>query len=136
MRAAVISVAIAAAFISGCSSHQDQVRQQVVKPEWITEKNVGCSMLPASGLMGDQKKLAVEHAIVNLMVQNGDISGTSKVMMDRSHEQDNTKDKYSIRFLQNGIYNVSYAKQPFEIEIINNWFDPYNGQYYVQIRKK
>jgi hypothetical protein len=127
-------------WISGCGEKQPvpvtRPCKNVQPPKWINDPFVGVSRITASGNKNDQRKIALQRAIVDLLMTKGNASGSSIVSMEKNLVVENKDERLQKHFQENSEMSVTYEKLHYNIRVTDIWRDPCTKELYVKIEEK
>ena len=125
--------------MSGCSETQPLPKASscptIQLPDWIDDSYVGISRITASGNKNDQKKIALQRAIADLLMTKGSATGHSTIALDKNLFVTNEDETLRKRFTQNSVMNVSYEKLHYSIKVTDIWRNPCTKELYVKIEE-
>lgn len=132
---------VALAAFGGCSAPEPATaplscRQQHPLPAWTDESYVGSSRITASGSGSDQRRIAMERAIAELLMSKGRAQGDSVVAVEKALRTSGSKESYSKNFTENGTMRIEYEAIEYDIRIKRIWRDPCTRELYVQVEEE
>jgi len=138
--ASILLLAILFFWMSGCSETQPvpvaQGCRNVQPPAWIDDSLVGISRVTASGNRNDQKKIALQRAIADLLITKGTVTGSSVISLEKNLSVVNKNETLRKHFEENSVMNVTYERTSYDIRVTNIWRDPCTKELYVKIEEK
>ncbi len=137
---ALICLMIAIGF-AGCKEDKPApsgygVCKDVKEPAWIYDPYVGVARMTASGNRNDQKRIALERAIADLLMTKGVARGESVMNVQKALSVDNDKEKFRKRFNVDSEMKVVYKRLEYDIRITDIWHNPCTDELYVKIEEK
>ena len=127
-------------FMNGCSDTQPEPSVHrcpgVQSPGWIDDSFVGISRVTASGNRNDQRKIALQRAIVDLLMTKGNVTGSAVISMEKNLSVKNEDETLRKRFQENSVMNVTYEAMQYDIKVTDIWRDPCTKELYVKIEEK
>ncbi len=125
--------------IHGCIETEPKPTRQSCQdtppPEWINDSLVGVSRVTASGNRNDQRKIALQRAIVDLLMTKGSVAGNSVISMEKNLYIKNKDETLHKHFQENSTMNVSYKQVHYDIKVTDIWRDPCSKELYVKIEE-
>jgi len=132
--------ALSLMWLGGCSETQPApaVRscRDVQPPSWINDSLVGVSRVTASGNRNDQRKIALQRAIADLLITKGTVTGSSIISLEKNLSVVNKDETLRKHFEENSVMNVTYERTSYDIKVTNIWRDPCTKELYVKIEEK
>ena len=126
-------------WMSGCSQTQPvQVSQSCrdfQPPKWVNDPLVGVSRVTASGNRNDQRKIALQRVIADLLITKGTVTGSSVISMEKNFTVTNKDETLRKRFDENSVMNVTYEQMHYDIKVTAIWRDPCTKELYVKIEE-
>lgn len=120
----------------GCAEKQPKTSIREQPPSWIMSANVGSARKTASGSFNEQRMLALQRAIAEMLISSGEASGQSVVSVAQSLKIKNNEENYSDDFDQQATVTTTFNNKTYEIETVKWWMDRYKGILYVKIKEK
>ena len=137
---AILLFAFLALSMNGCSETQPKPSVHtcpgVQYPGWIDDSYVGVSRITASGNRSDQRKIALQRAIVDLLMTKGNVTGSSVISMEKNLTVKNEDETLRKHFQENSVMNVTYKALQYDIKVTDIWRDPCTKELYVKIEEK
>lgn len=132
---------LAMAGFAGCSTPEPApvqltCRQQHPLPAWTDESFVGSSRITASGSGSDQRRIALERAIAELLMSKGRAEGDSVVAVEKALRSSGSQESYTKNFTENGTMRIAYEAIDYDIRIKRIWRDPCTRELYVQVEEE
>ena len=130
-----------AAGIAGCKEEKPAPAgygacRDIKEPGWIYDPYVGVARMTASGNRNDQKRIALERAIADLLMTKGVARGESVMNVQKALSVDNDKEKFRKRFNVDSEMKVVYKQLEYDIRIADIWHNPCTDELYVKIEEK
>jgi len=131
----------ALALLAGCSgtaepAPEQTCRQQHPLPAWTDESFVGSSRITASGSKSDQRRIALERAMAELLMSKGRAEGDSVVAVEKALHSSGSEESYTKNFTENGTMRIEYRAVDYSICIKRIWRDPCTRELYVQVEEE
>jgi len=132
--------ALSLIWMGGCSETQPAPAahscRDVQPPGWINDSLVGVSRVTASGNKNDQRKIALQRAIADLLITKGTVTGSSIISLEKNLSVVNKDETLRKHFEENSVMNVTYERMSYDIRVTNIWRDPCTKELYVKIEEK
>jgi len=127
--------------VAGCAPKADRTTaanpcRNVERPGWIDDAYVGVARMTASGNRNDQKRIALERAIADLLMTKGVARGESVMSVQKDLSVHNDRERFRKHFNVNTEMNIVYRQMKYDIRITDIWRDPCTDELYVRIEEK
>ncbi len=138
--ATILLFAFLSLSINGCSNKTEQKASAqtcpgVQPPDWVNDSFVGISRVTASGNRSDQRKIALQRAIVDLLMTKGNVTGSAVISMEKNLSVKNEDEILRKHFQENSVMNVTYKAMKYDIKVTDIWRDPCTKELYVKIEE-
>ncbi len=138
--AAVLGALVIVTGMSGCkddpSPRNNTAGCHAEPPKWIYDAYVGVSRMTASGSMNDQKRIALERAIADLLMTKGVAQGESVMNVQKNLSVHNNNETFQKHFNVDSEMNIVYKKIQYDIKVTDIWRNPCTEELYVKIEEK
>ncbi len=139
--AAALSIALLLPGFVGCGEKAPKPSyggrcQNVKEPAWIYDSYVGVARMTASGSKNDQKRIALERAIADLLMTKGVARGESVMNVQKALSVHNDNEEFNKHFNVDTEMNIVYKELQYDIKVTDIWRDPCTDELYVKIEEK
>ena len=129
--------------LAGCSGNAPEPKAagtgrcaDIQEPGWIYDPYVGVARMTASGNRNDQKRIALERAIADLLMTKGVARGTSVMNATKDLSVHNDKERFVKHFNADTEMKIVYKQIAYDIRVTDIWRNPCTDELYVKIEEK
>ena len=136
--ASILLLTLLSLWVGGCSDTQPKPSVKACSadaPEWVYDSFVGSSRITASGNRSDQRKIALQRAIAELLITKGSVSGSSVIAMEKNLSVRNEDEILRKHFDENSVMSVTYEEMHYDIKVTDLWRNPCTDELYVKIKE-
>lgn len=127
-------------WMNGCSevgpSPEVDPCQKKQLPVWVNDPYVGVSRITASGLKSDQRKIALQRAIGEMLMHKGSATGSSEIAIEKEHILADDSETLHKRLTQRTDMIITHEKRRYSVNVTDIWRDPCTQELYVKIKEK
>ncbi|SMP86096.1 hypothetical protein SAMN06313486_101100, partial [Epsilonproteobacteria bacterium SCGC AD-308-P11] len=118
----------------GCSS-SNEPQAVASKPSWLNEQLVGSARMTASGNTNEQRELALQRAIAELLMLKGEAKGESVAQIEKGLKQSNSKEHYYTNYKSNTSLSIEYKNRPYSVKIKDIFEDTKTGEIFIRVEE-
>lgn len=133
---ACLAACLAVGVLFGGCGADKQPSATIQAPGWTRGPYVGIARKTASGSKNEQRMLALQRAIAELLISSGEATGQSVVSVAQSLQIQDTTESYTDDYQQHATIKATFKNKTYDIEQVNWWENSRTGEYYVQIKEK
>lgn len=120
--------------IVGCSN-PDIPQETTSKPSWLLGQLVGSARITASGNISEQRQLALQRAIAELLMLKGEVKGETLAVIKKNLKQSNSSGSHYTNYKSNTSLSIEYKNRPYNIKITDIYEDPKTGEIFIKIEE-
>lgn len=134
LRNLILSLALFSLLV-GCATSSPQTIQSPTKPTWLYDQLVGSAKITASGDKNEQRRVALERAIAELLMLKGEAKGESIAQVQKNLKQSNTQDSHYTNYKSDTQIAIEYKSRPYSVKIVEIYEDPRSEEIFIKIEE-